>query len=143
MVDLSAFMLSEQQIQHLMAANESLQLQLAEANEILAIQQEELVLLRQQSSETAALRSQLDLQQKIIPPIKEQQQFTDLQQEYIYITTQLNDMQQQQDALKKKNNMLQKIAVQVGELESNVENLTFERDTLLEKLNETENIHRQ
>jgi DNA repair ATPase RecN len=130
----AGFMLSAQQIQQLISANESLQLQLAEANEILAIQQEELDLLRQQSSETASLRSQLDLQQQIIPPIKEQQQYTDLQQQYIYVTTQLDDMQQELTALKKKNNMLQKIAVQVGELESKVENLTYERDILLEKI---------
>ncbi len=128
------FMLSTQQIQQLIVANASLQLQLAEANEILAIQQEELVLLRRQSSETAALRSQLDLQQQIIPPIKEQQQFTDLQQQYIYATTQLNDVQEQLMALKKKSAVLQKIAVQVGELESKVENLTYERDILLEKI---------
>ncbi len=163
------FMLSPQQIQLLLAENEHLQAQLKEANEILAFREDELKMLRQQDNSPAALRSQLDLQQEEIAALQNKinnqqrnvagaeirekemldeltesiqllHEHADLKKQYIYTTTQLDGLQQENASLKKKYTMLQKIAIQVGELESTVENLTFERDTLLEKLNEVENV---
>ena len=164
-----AIMLSAQQIQQLLSEYESLQAQLEEANEILALREEELAMVREHAAEAAALRSQLDihldelkmmqnfigrqqqkaagaeereleLQQEITAAIPVQHQYNDLLQQYNYIATQLTDIQEELASVKKKNNMLQKIAVQVGELESTVENLTLERDALQAKLDTLENI---
>ena len=63
----------------------------------------------------------------------------DLFKQYTYINTQLNDVQEELTAVKKKNKMLQQIAVQVGELESTLENLTLERDQLKNKIYALEN----
>jgi len=162
-------MLSAQQIQQLLSENEHLQAQLQEANEILALREEELAMVREQAAEAAALRSQLDihleelktmqnfigrqqqkaagaeereleLQQEITATIPLAHQYDELLHQYHYITTQLTDIQEELAAVKKKNNMLQKIAVQVGELESTVENLTLERDALQAKLDAMEDI---
>ena len=162
-------MLNPQQIQQLLSENESLQTQVKELEEILALREEELELLREEAAGAAALRSQLDLrleemagmqnqislqqrktagaesremelQQELVDSVQLLQQYNDLKKQFIYTSTQLEDMQGELSALKKKNMMLQGIAVQVGELESKVENLAFERDTLLEKLAALENI---
>ena len=157
------FMLSTQQIQELLTQNEGLQAQLNEANEILTLREEELVIVRGQAAITADLRSQLDMQlveitalqnqintqqrnatgaqireqemqEELIDSIQLLHGHTDLKKQYIYTAAQLDDLQEELTALKKKNTMLQKIAVQVGELESKVENLTYERDILMEKI---------
>lgn len=162
-------MLNPQQIQQLITENEALQAQVKELDEILTLREEELELLREQAAVSAALRSQLDLrleeiasmqnhigkqqrktagaesrelelQQELVDSVQLLHQHNDLKQQFLYASTQLNDLQEELLSLKKKNNMLQKIAVQVGELESKVENLSFERDTLLEKLTQLENI---
>ena len=162
-------MLNPQQIQQLIKENEALQAQVKELEEILTLREEELEIVRQQASESAALRSQLDLrleeiagmqnqlgkqqrktagaesremelQQELVDSVQLLHQYNDLKQQYLYASTQLEDLQDELLSLKKKSTMLQKIAVQVGELESKVENLTFERDTLLEKLSSLENI---
>ena len=156
-------MLSPEQIQQLIAENESLQVQLNDLNYILGEKEEEIVLLKKAASAATELRSMLDsqldemhlmqnrigkqqrqaagaeereleLQQKLTQAIQMQHQYNDLFQQYTYVNTQLADVQEELATLKKRNNMLQKIAVQVGELESTVENLTMERDALKEKL---------
>lgn len=161
-------MLTEQQIQQVLKENEALQKQVNELEEILALKDEELELLRLQASETAALRSQLDLrleelvnmqnkigqqqrktagaeqreielQDELADSIHLLQQQRDLKQQYIYVNTQLEDLQEELTALKKKNSTLQTITKHAAELESMVENLVFERDILLEKLAAVEN----
>ncbi len=162
-------MLSQQQIQQIISENEALQAQVKELEEILSLREEELELLREQAAGAAALRSQLDLrleemafmqnqlgkqqrktagaesremelQQELVDSVQLLHQYTNLKQQYLYTSTQLEDLQEELATLKRKNNMLQGIAVQVGELESKVENLSFERDILLEKLTAFENI---
>lgn len=162
-------MLSTQQIQQLLSENERLQSQLGETNEILNLREEELVILRAKAAEAAVLQSQLDLQleelvtmqnyigrqqqkvagaeerelelqQEITATIPVQHQYTDLLQQYTYLTTQLEDVKTELAAVKKKNSMFQKIVLQVGELESTVENLTLERDALQFKLDAVENV---
>jgi phage gp16-like protein len=162
-------MLNEQQLQHLIKENEALQGQVKELEEILALREEELQLLRQQAAEAGALRSQLDLrldelasmqnligqqqrktagaqireielQDELADSIQMLHQQKDLQQQYIYANTQLEDLQAALATLKKKNSTLQTIATHAAELESMVENLVFERDILLEKLAELEKI---
>ena len=162
-------MLTEQQIQHLIKENDALQQQAKELEEILTLREEELELLRLQAAEAAALRSQLDLRLEELVSmqnlIAQQQRKTagaeqreielmdeltdsvqllhhqkDLKQQYIYATTQLEDLQEELTTIKKKNSTLQTIATHAAELESMVENLVFERDILLEKLAELENV---
>lgn len=162
-------MLNPQQIQQLIAENDALQAQVKELEEILALREEELELLRQQAAKSTALRSQLDLRLEELASMQNQigqqlrktagaeqremdlqdeltdsihllQQQKDLKQQYIYANTQLEDLQAELATLKKKNETLQTIATHAAELESMVENLVFERDILLEKLAALENI---
>lgn len=156
-------MLSPEQIQQLIAENESLQVQINDLNYILSEKEEEIALLKKAASAATELRSMLDsqldelhlmqnrigkqqrqaagaeereleLQQELTQAIQLQHQYNDLFQQYTYVNTQLADVQEELAALKKRSNMLQKIVVQVGELESMVENLTMERDALKDKL---------
>ena len=161
-------MLSPEQIQQLIVENESLQVQLQEVNYILQIKEEEIAELKKIALTTAEMRSimdtrldelqmmqnyigkqqqkaagaedrELELQQELTEAIKLQHQYNDLFQQYTYVNTQLADVQEELAAVKKKNKMLQQIAVQVGELESTLENLTLERDELKGKINVLEN----
>jgi chromosome segregation ATPase len=54
-------MLTEKQLEQLKAENELLQLQLEEVNEIIAIREEELAILRQKLQQTTQLQSKLDM----------------------------------------------------------------------------------
>ncbi|RYF86583.1 MAG: hypothetical protein EOO03_11655 [Chitinophagaceae bacterium] len=53
-------MLTDNETQHLHSQNKLLLIQLQEAEEVLAIREEELAMLRQQSREAAALKSELN-----------------------------------------------------------------------------------
>jgi predicted nucleic acid-binding Zn-ribbon protein len=146
-------MLTPEQVQQIISDNNSLQ---AEVNE-------EIVELRKVASETAALRSmvdihleelqfmqnhigkhqqkaagaeerELELQQELTGAARLQQQYTELFQQYTYTSAQLEDVQQELAKLKKRNNMLQQIAVKIGEMESSMEMLTDERDHLQNKV---------
>jgi chromosome segregation ATPase len=156
-------MLSPEQIQQIIAENESLQVQVQELNYILGEREEVIKYLKKEASAATELRSiidnqldelhlmqnrigkqqrqaegseerELELQQELTRGIQTQHQYNDLFQQYTYVNTQLADVQEELAQLKKRNNMLQKIAVQVGELESTLENLTMERDALKDKL---------
>ena len=160
-------MLSPEQIQQLIAENESLQVQLLETNYILEIKEQEIAELKKIASAAIEMRSimdtqldelqlmqnrigkqqqqaegaedrELELQQELTEAIKLQHQYNDLFQQYTYLNTQLADVQEELAAVKKKNKMLQQIAVQVGELESTLENLTLERDDLINKISALE-----
>lgn len=161
-------MLSPEQIQQLIVENESLQAQLQEVNYILEIKEEELAEFKKIASAATEMRSLLDtrldelqlmqnrigkqqqqaegaidreleLQQELTQAIQLQHQYNDLFQQYTYVNTQLTDIQEELAAVKKKNKMLQQIAVQVGELESTLENLTLERDELKNRIYVLEN----
>lgn len=161
-------MLSPQQVQRIMAENESLQLQLRELNAVLQEQEQQIRELKKGVSEAVALQSRLDskqyeiqdmqnrigkqqqltagaterekvLEQELLDSIKLAHQYKDLQKQHTYLSTLLADAQEELAGVKKKNNMLQKIAVQVGELESTVENLALERDSLIEKIKVLQN----
>jgi seryl-tRNA synthetase len=156
-------MLSIDQIQQLITENESLQVQVNDLNYILSEREEEIAELKKTASAAAELRSMLDtqlddmqlmqnhigkqqrqamgaeereleLQQELTQAIKLQHQYNDLFQQYTYITTQLSDVQEELTTVKKRSSMLQKIAVQIGEMESTVENLILERDALKDRL---------
>ena len=161
-------MLSADQIQQLIKENKGLQQELQEVNYILEIKEQEIAELKKIAATTTEMRSLLDtrldelemmqnhignqqqraegaedreleLQQELTAAIQLQHQYNDLFQQYTYVNTQLTDVQEELAAVKKKNKMLQQIAVQVGELESTLENLTLERDELKNKVYTLEN----
>jgi chromosome segregation ATPase len=156
-------MLTADQIQQLITENENLQVQVNDLNYILSEREEEIAELKKSASATAELRSMLDtqlddmqlmqnhigkqqrqalgaeereleLQLELTQAIKLQHQYNDLVQQYTYVSTQLADVQEELATVKKRSSMLQKIVVQIGELESTVENLTLERDALKDRL---------
>ena len=69
-----------------------------------------------------------------------QQQYAELFQQYTYTVTQLDDIQQELAKTKKRNGMLQQIAVKIGEIESTLEIITLERDELKMKVAELEKL---
>jgi chromosome segregation ATPase len=160
-------MLSAAQIQQLLVENEQLHIQLEELNYILLQREQEIAGLKQNAADDTELRSMLDmqldelhlmqnrigkhqqqaagaeerefeLQQELTGFARLQQQYNELFQQYTYTSTQLEDIQSELAKVKKRNNMLQQIAVRIGELESNMENVTLERDELKAKLAELE-----
>jgi len=162
-------MLSSAQIQQLLAENEQLHVQLEELNYMLLQREQEITRLKENAAEDAELRSMIDmqmdelhfmqnrigkqqqqaagaeerefeLQQELTEFARLQQQYKDLFQQYTYTSTQLEDIQAELAKIKKRNNMLQQIAVRIGELESSMENITLERDELKAKLAELERL---
>jgi predicted nucleic acid-binding Zn-ribbon protein len=162
-------MLSAGQIQQLIGENERLQVQINDLNYMLAEREQEIAELKKYQSEETALRSMLDLQldemqlmqnrigkhqqqaagaeerefelqQELTQAARMHQQYSELFQQYTYVNTQLDDIQQELLKVKKRNTMLQQIAVKIGEHESTLENLTLERDELKEKLYQLEKL---
>ena len=161
-------MLSEEQLYRFITEIESLQAQVKELNEILAIREEELELLKKNAGDMAALKSELDVQldefhtmqnvigekqqqvegaaereleleQELTEAAKLQQLYNELLQEYAYAQAQLNDTQEQLLELNKKNRILLAIAGKVGEVESELANTSFERDQLRSRIAFLEN----
>ena len=156
-------MLSADQIQAIQVQNQSLQAEVQELNEILAIKEEELAELRKKGDENAALRSMVDihleelqfmqnrigkhqqkaagaedremeLHEELTQAAKVQHQYNDLLRQYTYINTQLDDVEEELTKVKKRNTMLQQIAVKIGEMESAVEMLAEEKELLQHKI---------
>jgi len=154
-------------MQQLMAENERLQVELQDLNFILAQREQEIAELKANTASDAELRSLLDiqydelqlmqnrigkhqqkaagaeereleLQQELTQAVHLEHQYSDLMRQYTYINTQLEDVQAELAKVKKRNSMLQQIAVRIGELESNMENITMERDELKAKVAELE-----
>ncbi len=163
-------MLSADQIQAILLQNQSLQAEVQELNEILAIKDEEMTELRKKGDENAALRSMVDihleelqfmqnrigkhqqkaagaedremeLHQELTQAAKVQHQYNDLLRQYTYISTQLDDVQEELTKVKKRNAMLQQIAVKIGEMESTVEMLAEEKELLQYKITVLEKTH--
>lgn len=160
-------MLSEEQIKKIISANESLQVQLADANRMLAAREEEIDFLNTELAESTALRSKLDGQQAQIESIQDQlgqkqqaakgaeerefelhqeltgmallnKQYNELVQDYAYLQSQYKDILAQLTDLQHNNLKLEKAAGSIGELQSRLENSLLERDVLKEKINALE-----
>jgi chromosome segregation ATPase len=152
-------MLSEEQIKKLVSANESLQIQLDDANAILAAREQEIDFLSNELADATALRSKLDGQEDEIESIQSRlgeklqaakgaeereielhqelsemarlnKQYNELVQDYAYLSSRYNDVQAQLTALNERNFQLQQVAGRIGELESRLENTMLERDDL-------------
>ena len=160
-------MLSEEQIKKIVSANESLQVQLADANAMLTAREEEIEFLNSELAEATALRSKLDGQLAQIESIETElgqkkqaakgaeerefelhqeltgmallnKQYSELIQDYAYLQSQYKDILAQLIALQNNNLQLEKAAGSIGELQSRLENSLLERDVLKEKINALE-----
>jgi chromosome segregation ATPase len=152
-------MLSEEQIKKLISANESLQVQLEDANAMLSVREQEIEFLNTELADATALRSKLDGQLDEIESIQNRlgekqqavkgaeerelelhqeltemailnRQYNELIQDYAYLQSRFNDIQAQLAALHERNFKLQQITSRIGELESTLENTRLERDDL-------------
>jgi len=157
-------MLSEEQIKKIVSANESLQVQLADANAMLAAREEEIDFLNTELAESTALRSKLDGQQAQIESIQDQlgqkqqaakgaeerefelhqeltgmallnKQYNELVQDYAYLQSQYKDILAQLTSLQHQNLQLEKATGSIGELQSRLENSLLEREILKERIN--------
>jgi chromosome segregation ATPase len=160
-------MLSEEQIKQIVSANESLQIQLADANAMLAAREEEIEFLNTELAKSTALRSKLDGQQARIESIETElgqkqqaakgaeerefelhqeltgmallnKQYNELVQDYAYLQSQYKDVLTQLTALQHNNLQLEKAAGSIGELQSRLENSLLERDVLKARINALE-----
>ncbi len=156
-------MLSAEQIKLLISANESLQVQLADANAMLAAREQEIEFLSDELAESVALRSKIDGQQDEIESIRnrlgEGQQankgaeerelelqreltgmavlnkdYGELLQDYASLQSQFKDIQMQLITMKAASLELEQYARRIGELESLLENSVLERDSLKERI---------
>lgn len=156
-------MLSEEQIKKIVSANESLQLQLADADAMLTTRQEEIDFLNTELAESTALRSKLDGQLAQIESIETQlsqkqqaakgaeerefelhqeltgmallnKQYNELVQDYAYLQSQYKDVLSQLTALQHNHLQLEKTAASIGELQSRLQNSLLERDVLKERI---------
>jgi chromosome segregation ATPase len=156
-------MLSEEQIKKIISANESLQIQLADANAMLAAREQEIDYLSAELAESTALRSKLDgqldeiesmrnslgekqqaakgaeereieLQQELTEMALLNKEYSELLQDYAYLQSQFKDIQARLSALQQRNVELEQLAGRLGELESRLENSLLERDGLKERI---------
>ena len=156
-------MLSEEQIRKLIAANDSLQVQLSDANAMLASRNSEIEFLHTELSEATALRSRLEGQQDELDSMQNRlnekqltakaaeqrgfelhqelagiaelnKDYNMLLQDYAYLQSQYKDILAQLASVQERNMQLQQLAGRVGELESKLENCLLERDNLKSKL---------
>ena len=152
----------------MISANESLQVQLEDANTILAAREQEIDFLNAELAEATALRSKLDGQVVEIESIQHQlgekqqavrgaeereielhqeltemavlnKQYNELLQDYAFLQSQYKDTLAQLSALNERNFQLQQIAGRIGELESQLENGKLERDDLKSRISTLEN----
>lgn len=160
-------MLSEEQIKKIISANQSLQLQLADANAMLAAREKEINFLSTELTELTALRSksegQLDEIESIRNRLNEKQlavkgaeerefelhqeltgmailnkQYNELIQDYAHLQSQFKDMQAQFISLQQRNIMLEQATSGIGELQSRLENSLLEGNGLKERINKLE-----
>jgi hypothetical protein len=156
-------MLSAEQIKQIISANESLRVQLADANAVLAAREEEIEFLATELAESVALRSKIDGQQEEIESIRnrlgEKQQaskgaeereeelqreltemaelnknYSELLQDYAWLQSQFKDIQSQLTTMKAGSLQLEQYARRTGELESMLQNSVLERDSLKERI---------
>lgn len=156
-------MLTAEQIKQIISANESLRVQLADANAMLAAREQEIEYLAAELAESVALRSKIDGQQDEIESFRnrlgERQQaskgaeerelqlhreltemaglnkeYSELLQDYAYLQSQFKDIQSQLTATKAANLQLEQYARRISELESLLENSVLERDSLKERI---------
>ena len=160
-------MLTEEQIKKIVSAHESLQVQLADANAMLAAREQEIEYLSTELAESISLRSKLDGQQDEIESIRNRlgekqqaakgaeereielqheltemallnRQYNELIQDYAWLQSQFKDIQAQLINLQQRNVMLEQATGSISELQSRLENSLLEREALKERINSLE-----
>lgn len=160
-------MLSEEQIKKIVSANESLQVQLADANAMLASREEEIEFLNAELAASTELRSKLDGQLAEIDSIQAQlskkqlyikgaeerelelhqeltemallkKKYNELMQDYAWLQSQYNDILAQFAVLQQRNAQLEEAAGGIGELQSRLHNSLLESDVLKERVHKLE-----
>jgi hypothetical protein len=128
-------MLSQEQINKLISENDYLRVQLKEANEMLALREEEIEILEQNAGDITVLRSQLelqlnheqslqniittkqqqavgaanrerDLEEELIDASKLLKQYSELQQQYTHLLIQNKDLEERLLEMNKRNEAL-------------------------------------
>ena len=156
-------MLPEEEIKKLVALNKSLQIQLEDANTVLAAKDIQIEFLQNQMAEATALRSEIDEQKDEIENFhymlykKEQQAsgaieretglqqeltelarlnkiYNELLQNYTYLSSRFSDAQARLTVLNERNIELEQIAGKIGELESILENAKMEKEDLINRI---------
>lgn len=156
-------MLTEEQIKKIISANESLQVQLDDANNMLEARNQEISVLVEELNDTTALRSRLEGQldeiesfqnrlgekQKAVQGAEAREfelhgeltemaalkkEYDELLQDYAYLQSQYKDVRAQLEALVERNFDLEKSAGKIGELESRLEIGIIERDELKNRI---------
>lgn len=160
-------MLTEDQIKKIISLTDSLQVQLEDANTMLAAREKEIDYLNSELAEATALRSRLDgqlgeiesfqnklgikqqqalgaeereigLQQELTEMARLNKKYNELIQDYAYLQSQFKDIQAQLATLNERNFKLQQITGRIGELESMLETTKLERDDLKTRLADME-----
>jgi chromosome segregation ATPase len=156
--------LSDEQIRKIVSANESLQVQLEDANAMLAAREQEIDYLSTELAESTALRSKLDGQLDEIESIQNRlgekqmaakgarerefelhqeltemailnKKYNELIQDYAYLQSQFKDIKAQLTALQERNFQLDQTARQLAETQSLLENSLLEIDSLKYRIN--------
>jgi hypothetical protein len=129
-------MLTEEQIKKIISENDYLRVQLKEANEILALREEEIEILTSTANDTVQLRSQLEMQgiqaqslqenitkkqqqalgaanrekeleDELVDASKLLKQFAEMQQKYTHLVIQNKDLEERLVEMNKRNETLQ------------------------------------
>ena len=156
-------MLSEEQIKKLISANNSLQVQLNDANATLLLRNEEIDYLNIELLDASELRSALEGQIEEIKSMRNQlgekqravagaenrvhelhmeltelaqlkKQYNELLQDYAYLQSQFKDIRAQLTTVNERNFNLQQACGHIAELESRLEIALIERSDLKEKI---------
>ena len=156
-------MLSEEQLKKLVSANNSLQVQLNDANTTLLFRNEEIDYLNLELKECSMLRSTLQGQVEEIESMRNRlgekqqavagseireyelyreltelaqlkRQYEELLQDYAYLQSQFKDIRAQLATVNERNFNLQQASGRVAELESRLEMTLIERKDLKEKI---------
>ena len=131
-------MLTNEQIQKILSENDHLRVQLNEANEILALREEEIEILKQNDTDIAELRSQMEgqlnqahslqniigqkqkqafgaakreqeLEDELIDASKLLHKYSDLKQHYTHLSIKINDLEEQLVVMNKRNETLENL----------------------------------
>lgn len=156
-------MLTDDQLKKIVSLNESLQVQLDDANAMLASRESEIEILNDELDAAAELRSRVDeqthelecvnnklgleqqqavgaeereleLYQELTEMAKLNKKYKDLLSNHAYLQTQFTDLELQLTAIHQRNVKLQQAVAHIAELESALETTRLERDGLKERM---------
>lgn len=158
-------MLSENQVRQLISENELLRIQLQDVNDMIAIREEELELLRKKAAEATMLQSKLEnnlyeldfmqnelgkqqqiasgaakreesLEVEVLDGIRMEKEFYTIREKLESARAELSDMQYEVSDMKHLNSELARLKTRIAELESNLDLLELDNSFMKEELAE-------